>query len=109
MSVLAQGNTRTSIESSLEKLVTPVPSREALNNDFCSRWMGGPLTHPEVRVFAEQYLARTVNTSGMVALVLNTSDLKARVECVKDLYSEYATGTRRRPASSCPRASSAIC
>ncbi|MGW6560972.1 iron-containing redox enzyme family protein [Streptomyces hydrogenans] len=54
--------------------------------------MGGPLAHPEVRVFAEQYLACTVNTSVMVALVLNTSDLKARVECVKDLYSEYGNG-----------------
>ncbi|MFJ5785700.1 hypothetical protein [Streptomyces hydrogenans] len=54
--------------------------------------MGGSLAYPEVRVFAEQYLACTVNTSGMVALVLNTSDLKARVECVKDLYSEYGNG-----------------
>ncbi|WP_436953747.1 iron-containing redox enzyme family protein [Streptomyces sp. SudanB182_2057] len=55
--------------------------------------MGGPLTYPEVRVFAEQYLARTVNTSVMVALsVLNTSDLEARVECVKNLYSEYGNG-----------------
>ncbi|MGY3847850.1 iron-containing redox enzyme family protein [Streptomyces hydrogenans] len=73
-------------------MATPVPSREALNNEFYSRWMGGPLAHPEVRVFAEQYLACTVNTSVMVALVLNTSDLKARVECVKDLHSEYGNG-----------------
>ena len=55
--------------------------------------MGGPLPYPEVRVFAEQYLARTVNTSVMVALsVLNTADLHARVECVKNLYSEYGNG-----------------
>ncbi len=92
MSVLTQGNTCTSIEPSLEKLATPVPSREALNNDFCLRWMGGPLAYPEVRVFSEQYLACTFNTSVMVALVLNTSDLKARVECVKDLHSEYGNG-----------------
>ncbi|GHE24714.1 hypothetical protein GCM10018784_72690 [Streptomyces hydrogenans] len=90
-------------------MATPVPSSEALNNDFCSRWMGRPLTHPEVRVFAEQYLARTVNTSGMVALVLNTNDLKARVECVKNLYSEYGNGDAPKATWSCPRASSAIC
>lgn len=81
------------IEQSVEKLAASVHSSEALNNEFYSRWMGGPLTYPEVRVFAEQYLARTVNTSVMVALsVLNTSDLAARVECVKNLYSEYGNG-----------------
>ncbi|CAL9285681.1 hypothetical protein SUDANB180_06563 [Streptomyces sp. enrichment culture] len=81
------------IEQSVEKLAASVRSSEALNNEFYSRWMGGPLTYPEVRVFAEQYLARTVNTSVMVALsVLNTSDLEARVECVKNLYSEYGNG-----------------
>ncbi|MEV6353162.1 iron-containing redox enzyme family protein [Streptomyces hydrogenans] len=93
MSVLTQEKTRTSIEQSVEKLAASVHSSEALNNEFYARWMGGPLTYPEVRVFAEQYLARTVNTSVMVALsVLNTSDLNARVECVKNLYSEYGNG-----------------
>lgn len=60
---------------------------------FYARWVAGPLSYGEVRVFARQYLARTVNTSIMVALsVLNTEDLEARVECVKNLYSEYGNG-----------------
>src|SRR4051794_6456116 len=93
MSVLVQEHTRQFIEQSVEKLATSVHSSEALNNEFYARWMGGPLTYPEVSVLAEQYLARTVNTSVMVALsVLNTSDLHARVECVKNLYSEYGNG-----------------
>ncbi|MEU9116363.1 iron-containing redox enzyme family protein [Streptomyces sp. NPDC048483] len=93
MTVLTQENARTSIEKSVEALAASVHTSEALNNEFYDRWMGGPLTFPEVSVFAEQYLARTVNTSVMVALsVLNTSDLEARVECVKNLYSEYGNG-----------------
>ncbi|MFF4696361.1 iron-containing redox enzyme family protein [Streptomyces chattanoogensis] len=77
----------------MENLAASVHKSEALNNDFYDRWMGGPLSFGEVSVFAEQYLARTVNTSVMVALsVLNTEDLDARVECVKNLYSEYGNG-----------------
>lgn len=65
----------------------------ALCNEFYERWTSEPQSYPKVRVFAEQYLARTVNTSVMVALsVLNTDDLLARVECVKNLYSEYGNG-----------------
>lgn len=93
MSVLTQEHDRTSIEKSVENLAASVHKSEALNNDFYDRWMGGPLSFGEVSVFAEQYLARTVNTSVMVALsVLNTEDLDARVECVKNLYSEYGNG-----------------
>jgi hypothetical protein len=55
--------------------------------------MAGPLSYPEVEVFAGEYLARTKNTSIMVALsVLHTEDLAARTECVKNLYSEYGNG-----------------
>ncbi|NEW77724.1 iron-containing redox enzyme family protein [Streptomyces rhizosphaericus] len=93
MSVLTQESTSTFIQTSVEDLASSVHESEALVNEFYDRWMGGPLAYPEVRVFAEQYLARTVNTSVMVALsVLNTSDLDARVECVKNLYSEYGNG-----------------
>ncbi|MFF4954949.1 iron-containing redox enzyme family protein [Streptomyces chattanoogensis] len=93
MSVLTQEHARTSIEKSVENLAASVHKSEALTNDFYDRWMGGPLSFAEVSVFAEQYLARTVNTSVMVALsVLNTEDLDARVECVKNLYSEYGNG-----------------
>jgi pyrroloquinoline quinone (PQQ) biosynthesis protein C len=74
-------------------LVDGLSCHEALDNDFYHRWVAGPLPHPEITVFAEQYMARTMNTSVMVALsVLNTADLNARVECVKNLYSEYGNG-----------------
>jgi hypothetical protein len=63
---------------------------EALDNDFCRHWMAGPLPYDQVEVFAREFYARTVDPSVMVALsVLHTEDLTARVECVKDLYSEY--------------------
>ncbi|MCF3106544.1 iron-containing redox enzyme family protein [Streptomyces roseoverticillatus] len=93
MSVLTHETTRFSIEKSVADLAASVHTSAALNNEFYDRWMGGPLSFPEVSVFAEQYLHRTVNTSVMVALsVLNTRDLAARVECVKNLYSEYGNG-----------------
>ncbi|ROO84745.1 heme oxygenase-like protein [Actinocorallia herbida] len=81
------------VEHRISELADSVHRHEALNNEFYTRWTAGPLTPSEVRVFAGQYLARTVNTSVMVALsVLNTEDLTARVECVKNLYSEYGNG-----------------
>ncbi len=77
----------------IEGLTGSVFRHEALNNEFYRRWMGETLTYPEVRVFAVEYLSRTVQTSVMVALsVLQTEDRLARVECVKNLFSEYGNG-----------------
>ncbi len=81
------------IEECVRDLVDGIEGHPALQNPFYSTWMGRTLNAREVQVFAEQYLARTVNTSVMVALsVVYTDDLKARVECVKNLYSEYGNG-----------------
>ncbi len=81
------------VRSQLDEMVSALPATAALDNEFYSRWVAGPLSGPEVAVFAREYLARTVNTSVMVALsVLHTEDLEARVECVKNLYSEYGNG-----------------
>ncbi|MER5775518.1 iron-containing redox enzyme family protein [Streptomyces sp. NPDC002039] len=81
------------IDQQIHSLAASVHESAALNNEFYTRWMAGPLSYPEVSVFAAQYLARTVNTSVMVALsVINTEDLNARIECVKNLYSEYGNG-----------------
>jgi pyrroloquinoline quinone (PQQ) biosynthesis protein C len=82
-----------SVTDRVADLVTGIYQHEALQNDFYRSWMEGPQTYPAVRVFAREYWARTQFTSVMVALsVLHTEDLIARVECVKNLYSEYGNG-----------------
>jgi hypothetical protein len=93
MSAIAPDRADLQIAQHVHDLAASIPGHEALSNEFYTRWIDGPLTYAEVRVFAEQYLARTVNTAVMVALsVLHTADLRARVECVKNLYSEYGNG-----------------
>ncbi|MFC5747631.1 iron-containing redox enzyme family protein [Actinomadura rugatobispora] len=89
----AQQTLATPYTEAVEKLAASVHHHPALDNDFYKRWMAAPLPYPEVETFAREFYARTVNTSVMVALsVLNTEDLAARVECVKNLYSEYGNG-----------------
>lgn len=81
------------IDQCLLDLADGLRGHPAIENDFYRSWIGGALGYPAVKSFAEQYVARTVNTSVMVALsVLNTEDLAARVECVRNLYSEYGNG-----------------
>lgn len=81
------------VDAAVGRLTAALPTSAALANEFYDRWMGGPLSYREVSVFAGEYLARTRNTSKLVALsVLNTDDLAARTECVKNLYSEYGNG-----------------
>ncbi|GAA3058124.1 iron-containing redox enzyme family protein [Actinokineospora globicatena] len=78
-------------------VVADIDTSAAIDNDFYRLWMGGPLPYPAVAVFAREYLARTRFTAVMVALsVLNTTDLAARVECVKNLYSEYGNGNAEK-------------
>lgn len=82
-----------SIESAVRRMAESVATSAALDNEFYQRWVAAALSYPEVDVFAGEYLARTTNTSVMVALsVLHTDDLPARTECVKNLYSEYGNG-----------------
>jgi pyrroloquinoline quinone (PQQ) biosynthesis protein C len=82
-----------SIESAVRRMAESVATSAALDNEFYQWWVAAPLSYPEVEVFAGEYLARTTNTSVMVALsVLHTDDLAARTECVKNLYSEYGNG-----------------
>ncbi|KPM55185.1 hypothetical protein ACG83_14990 [Frankia sp. R43] len=77
----------------IEKMASSVFRHEALRNDFYERWTTRSLPAEEVRVFAVEYLTRTIRTSEMVALsVVNTADRAARTECVKNLFSEYGGG-----------------
>ncbi|WP_026425228.1 iron-containing redox enzyme family protein [Actinokineospora inagensis] len=90
---LAEQPTRTDFTGRVAAVVADIDTAAAIDNDFYRLWMGGPLTYRQVRVFAREYFARTRFTAVMVALsVLNTTDLAARVECVKNLYSEYGNG-----------------
>lgn len=82
-----------STQEKILSLTESVFSHGALNNDFYVKWIGGPLALHEVEIFARNYLARTINTSTMVALsFLGTDDLAAKVEIVKNLHSEFGYG-----------------
>ncbi|MGE8176018.1 iron-containing redox enzyme family protein [Pseudomonas fluorescens] len=77
----------------IQCLAESVFTHNALNNTFYQRWMGGTLSLGDVEVFARNYLARTTQTSRMVALsFVGTDDLYAQVEIVKNLYSEMGYG-----------------
>jgi hypothetical protein len=81
------------IQRKIQSLAHSVFAHNALNNLFYERWMGGVLPLGDVEVFARNYLARTTQTSRMVALsFVGTDDLYAQVEIVKNLYSEMGYG-----------------
>ncbi|MER7226537.1 hypothetical protein [Streptomyces rubradiris] len=63
MSVLTQENMPVFIEQPVEKLAASVHSSEALNNEFCSRWKGGPLTCVECVKNLEIREAPTLDTT----------------------------------------------
>ena len=82
-----------SMQRKIQSLAESVFTHGALNNAFYQRWMGGMLSLGDVEVFARNYLARTTQTSRMVALsFMGTNDLHAQVEIVKNLYSEMGYG-----------------
>ncbi|GAA2977767.1 iron-containing redox enzyme family protein [Actinokineospora diospyrosa] len=94
---LVQHHATTDRAARVAAVVADIDTTPAIDNDFYRLWMGGPLPYPAVRVFAREYLSRTRFTAVMVALsVLNTTDLAARVECVKNLYSEYGNGNAEK-------------
>ncbi|MEB0044802.1 MULTISPECIES: iron-containing redox enzyme family protein [unclassified Pseudomonas] len=81
------------IQRKIQSLAESVFTHKALDNAFYQRWMGGSLCLADVEVFARNYLARTTQTSRMVALsFLSTDDLDAQIEIVKNLYSEMGYG-----------------
>jgi hypothetical protein len=81
------------VERKIQSLAESVFTHKALDNAFYRRWLADPLPLADVEVFARNYLARTSQTSRMVALsFLGTDDLNAQVEIVKNLYSEMGYG-----------------
>ena len=80
-------------KTKVESLAQTVFSHGALNNGFYQRWLNETLTFAEVEIFARNYWARTRRTATMVALsLLRAKTLQARVEIVKNLYSELGGG-----------------
>lgn len=80
-------------KTKVESLAQTVFSHGALNNGFYQRWLNETLTFAEVEIFARNYWARTRRTATMVALsLLRANTLQARVEIVKNLYSELGGG-----------------
>ncbi|MCK6451056.1 MAG: iron-containing redox enzyme family protein [Alphaproteobacteria bacterium] len=83
----------TTAEKFVTDLAHGVFAHAALRNDFYRLWMGQALDFGGVAVFARNYLARTVNTSTMVALsLLSTDDVRAKTEIAKNLHSEFGYG-----------------
>jgi pyrroloquinoline quinone (PQQ) biosynthesis protein C len=83
----------TSNEKFVTDLAHGVFAHAALRNDFYRLWMGQALDYGGMAVFARNYLARTVNTSTMVALsLLSTDDIRAKTEIAKNLHSEFGYG-----------------
>lgn len=74
-------------------LTEQIDAHPALDNAFYKAWTDGPLPFEQVKIFARNYLVRTVNTSTMVALsYLCTQDVVARTEISKNLFSEQGNG-----------------
>ena len=77
----------------VEALARTVFTHGALNNAFYQRWLNERMGFDEVEIFACNYWARTRRTATMVALsLLRANTLPARVEIVKNLYSELGGG-----------------
>lgn len=77
----------------IEALARTVFDHGALSNPFYQRWLSTPMKFHEVEIFARNYWARTCRTAMMVALsLLRAKQLSARVEIVKNLYSELGCG-----------------
>ncbi|MDC9615400.1 iron-containing redox enzyme family protein [Xenorhabdus khoisanae] len=86
-----------SLRQQIQATAESVFSHPALNNEFYTRWMSETLTLNEVMIFAKNYLARTTNTSTMVALsFLGATEMSAKVEIVKNLYSEFGYGDQKK-------------
>lgn len=86
----------------VEALARTVFTHGALNNAFYQRWLNERMGFDEVEIFACNYWARTRRTATMVALsLLRANTLPARVEIVKNLYSELGGVTCTRCTACC--------
>ncbi|HST23391.1 MAG TPA: iron-containing redox enzyme family protein [Blastocatellia bacterium] len=86
--------------STLKELLAEIPRHPALNNPFYKEWMAHRLGLEELELFARNYGAWVKSFPDALAiLVFTTTDLDAKSEYVKTLYSELGYGNARKSHS----------
>lgn len=77
----------------LIELIDAIPTHKAFNNDFYLKWTSNPLPIEHIAIFARNYWEFSWNFPKTLALLIaNVSDLSARVEYTKILFSELGQG-----------------
>jgi pyrroloquinoline quinone (PQQ) biosynthesis protein C len=81
------------MQHAIESLTKGLERHPALDNGFYRAWMGGPLDLPALAIFARNYGAVVRGFPDLLsALFAVTTDVEAKVECLKTLYSEMGYG-----------------
>lgn len=79
--------------SALESLLLKITATPALDNAFYREWTSRRFSIPELQVFARNYGAWVRSfPDALAVLLVTTSDLEAKTEYVKTLYSEMGYG-----------------
>jgi pyrroloquinoline quinone (PQQ) biosynthesis protein C len=89
------------VTRNLESMLAKITSTPALDNAFYREWMSRRFTIEELQVFARNYGAFVQSFPDALAiLIAATSDLEAKTEYVKTLYSEMGYGNTAKVHSS---------
>lgn len=79
--------------TNIEELTTSIPMHPAVRNTFYEQWEGRRFTIDELRLFVRNYGAFVeAFPAALAALIINTSDVEARTEYAKTLFSEMGYG-----------------
>jgi pyrroloquinoline quinone (PQQ) biosynthesis protein C len=87
-------------ENRIRDLAESVRRHPALNNDFYKLWLKGPLSVPQVELFARNYYERVSRTPERLALsFLHVNNVRARAETAMNLNDEMGEGNPARAHS----------
>jgi len=82
---------------SLENLIATLYGHPAVDNNFYRLWMSQPLRIQGLEVFVRNYGAFIISfPNAMAAIIKGTSDLEAKTEHVKTLFSEMGYGNPQK-------------
>ena len=88
------------MHETIEQELNQIRNHPALENDFYREWMSRCLTIEEIEIFARNYGAWVRSfPDALATLVATTSDLEAKGEYVKTLYSEMGYGNSSKAHS----------
>ncbi|HKV39901.1 MAG TPA: iron-containing redox enzyme family protein [Blastocatellia bacterium] len=88
------------MDNTIEQSLREITKHPALDNAFYSDWMSRCLNLNELQVFARNYGAWVRSfPDALATLVVTTSDLEAKGEYVKTLYSEMGYGNSSKAHS----------